>query len=111
MYALSSHFIRTSFAFFCLVFPTALLCVGFSDKRPISHFLARPSLDSSAGRAEDCSWLHKAEILRSLVQIRFERGVFFVGLPSSPFSLEWLCRWEVILEKKHFSRTGFEPVT
>ena len=43
----------------------------------ISRLAGRPSLDSSAGRAEDCSWLHIAEILRSLVQIRFERSVNF----------------------------------
>ena len=77
MYGLSSHFIRTSFAFFFRAFLIALLCVCFSDKRPISYPLTRPSLDSSAGRAEDCSWLLKTEILRSLVQIRFERSVFF----------------------------------
>ena len=43
----------------------------------ISRPRCRPSLDSSAGRAEDCSWLHITEILRSLVQIRFERSVNF----------------------------------
>ena len=35
------------------------------------------SLDSSVGRAEDCSWQSQADILRSLVRIRLE-GYFFL---------------------------------
>ena len=54
----------------------------------ISRLQCRPSLDSSAGRAEDCSWLHIAEILRSLVQIRFERSVnFSKALPDHIWAL------------------------
>ena len=36
------------------------------------------SLDSSVGRAEDCSMINGADILRSLVRIRLE-GLFFKG--------------------------------
>ena len=43
--------------------------------------LSQSSFDSSVGRAVDCSWHCKAEIHRSLVQIRLE-GDFFSPNPA-----------------------------
>ena len=53
--------------------------------------LSQSSFDSSVGRAVDCSWHCKAEIHRSLVQIRLEGDFFSPNPELDHFVLVSLC--------------------
>ena len=72
------------------------------------------ALDSSVGRAEDCSWL-MAEILRSLVRLRFEGFALFLSLWFSKkasvivvFNMNCYFLWKVSLQYNLATWTIFQ---